>query len=198
MTALADGRFIGCMRALRIPPLFLIPALLIVALLAQAPEVDADPVGETLFLDVDGIPGESTRLGFENTIEIESFEWGVNSGNPPRFSTMTVRKHVDRASPRLMLRAAKGSVIPGAALHVIPVGGTHTDEYLTYCLTQVRVKSVKTVGDGASNQGLHEAVELSYRTIVETYRQQSAGGGLLPPVVGGWDTGEDKEFSSDC
>lgn len=187
------------MRTVRIPLLVvLIPALLIVALLTQASDVRADPVGETIFLDLDGIPGESTRVGFENAIELESFEWSVNSGNPPRFSTMTVRKHVDRASPRLMLRAAKGSVIPGAALRIIPIGGTHTDEYLTYCLTQVRVKSVKTEGDGGNNQGLHETVQLSYRTIFEVYRQESAGGGLLPPVVGGWDTGEDKEFSSDC
>ena len=172
--------------------------MLVAALLAQTPEVRADPVGETLWLDLDGIPGESTRVGFENLIEIESFDWSVNSGNPPRFSTLTVRKHVDRASPRLMLRAAKGSVIPGGALHVIPVGGTHNDEFLTYCLTQVRVRSVKTVGEGGNNQGMHETVELSYRTFVEIYRQASPVGGLLPPVVGGWDTGEDKEFTSEC
>lgn len=186
------------MRTLRIPLLVVIPAMLVVALLAQAPDVEADPVGETLFLDLDGIPGESIKEGYENAIELEAFDWTVNAGNPARFSTLTVRKHVDRASPKLMLRAAKGSVIPGGALRVIKVGGEGSDEFLTYCFTQVRVKSVKTVGDGGDNQGLHEAVELSYRTIVETYRQQSAGGGLLPPVVGGWDTGEDKEFSSDC
>ena len=78
------------------------------------------------FLELSGIPGESTLEGLPNQIEISDFSFEVGRdqattvdlrSNPTTgFSGITVRKKVDRTSPALMLRAANGAVIPSARI----------------------------------------------------------------------------------
>jgi type VI secretion system secreted protein Hcp len=180
------------MKAMRISLVVLIPVTLLLALLVPTEKVEAATFGQTMFLALDGVPGESQVEGFENTIEIGSYSWGVTAGNPPSFSNFSVVKLVDRASPKLLVRAAKGTVIPGGRLSVIKAGGEQV-EYLTYCFSQLRVKSVKGVGEDGAPDSLQESVAFSYRAIVERYRQQSPAGGVLAPIFGGWDTSQDRE-----
>src|SRR5947207_307763 len=81
----------------------------------------AAPVGaraaSDVFLEIDGIPGESQAEGFQGAIEVESFSWEVTSNagggrgggggaGKARFSDFTIRKHFDQSSPALFLRAA--------------------------------------------------------------------------------------------
>ena len=72
------------------------------------------------FLQLEGIPGESTAVGFENQIEIQdfSFEVGKTKDKPAVFSEINVTKQLDKASPELMLRTANAGTIPSARIRV--------------------------------------------------------------------------------
>src|SRR3954470_14112965 len=68
-----------------------------------------------VFLELPGVPGESTVPGFEKQIELASFQFGLS--NPVQmgtervkgkasFSEVVVTKKLDKTSPTLMLRTA--------------------------------------------------------------------------------------------
>src|SRR5919204_3081422 len=68
-----------------------------------------------IFLELDGIQGESTAVGFENQIELGSLQLGVGRNSKgASFSDVSVTKQLDKSSPELMLRAANGITIPSA------------------------------------------------------------------------------------
>src|SRR4051794_14463967 len=83
-------------------------------------------VADSVFLRLDGIPGDSNVARFENQIVVSSFAWGV--ANPTRpggggggsaraaFQDLTVTKLVDAASPPLFAAVAAGRHIADATL----------------------------------------------------------------------------------
>jgi type VI protein secretion system component Hcp len=164
-------------------------ALLAVAL-GSSTAVSAGPLGETMFLQLQGIPGESLSDAYPNAIEVETFVWNVAGVNPAKFSNITIRKHVDRASPRLMLYAARGSVIPSGRLTAVKTGQNQL-EYLVYCFTRMRVRSVRTTGNSVDSTTPHEDIALSFETIAERYVQQEPGGAPGDEFFGGWDVEAD-------
>lgn len=141
------------------------------------------------FLAVDGLQGDSTVRGYEGTIEILSFSWGVSSAEvrKPSFSNLSVMKGLDRTSPKLMEYIAAGTVIPRAKLTLIVAGGDGVGpEYLRYCFAGVRFTSAQT--SWASGAGRPtESVAFSYEYIVQRYITQTPLGSEGPSVFGGWD-----------
>jgi type VI protein secretion system component Hcp len=63
--------------------------------------------------------------------------------------------------------------------------GERPDDFLDYCLTDVRVTAVSTSG-GTGDDRPTEQVSLSYGTFFETYRRQSPDGTLGEVFTGGW------------
>ncbi len=93
-----------------------------------------------IFLELDGIEGESNAVGFENQIELGSAPTRGRQGRQGGlFSDVTVTKQLDKSSPQLMLRAANGTTIPSAKLRFTTTGGDKVAVYLRYCLTGVRI-----------------------------------------------------------
>src|SRR4051794_19676180 len=93
------------------------------ALLAVAPAGASAKV----FLELPGVPGESTVAGFENQIELDSFQLGLTNRvqmgtekvtGKPSFSGVVVSKRLDRSSPTLMLRTANMAAFPFARVRV--------------------------------------------------------------------------------
>ena len=129
-----------------------------------------------IFLELDGIQGESDVVGFENQIELGSFQFGVGKGGNKAvasFSEITVTKQLDRSTPTLMLRTATGATIPSAKIRFTR-GAEEPIVFLRYCLTGVRVTSFSQSSGGDAPS---ESVSLSYATIVQSYTQQGPGGG---------------------
>ena len=151
--------------------------------------------GLDVFLRLDGIEGESTDDKHPKQIEIESFSWagdatppqpGAQTGGPlPQFSDLRFVSRVNKASPLLMDRLAKGALIPSAELAIRRAGAldTSVDPY-TIDLSAVRVSSyqVRTALDGT----LLEEFTLAFNDAVTTYRPQDAKGGLGLPVAARW------------
>ena len=138
-----------------------------------------------LFLELDGIQGESTAVGFENQIELGSLQLGVGSGNAKAsFSDATVTKQLDKSSPQLMLRAANGTTIPKATVRFTTTGQEKVAVYLRYCFTGVRITGFSQSSGGGQPS---ESVSFSYATIVQSYTQGSETGGAGTVFATGWD-----------
>src|SRR3954451_3416875 len=98
-----------------------------------------------VFLELPGVPGESTVPGFEKQIELNSFQLGLR--NPvqmgtekvqgkPSFSEIVVSKKLDKSSPTLMLRTADMTAFPFARVRVTRPSATGESTVVRYCLSK--------------------------------------------------------------
>jgi type VI secretion system secreted protein Hcp len=177
------------------------------ALVLACAFVLALPAGASakLFLELPGVPGESQVIGFENQIELDSYQWGVSNSiqvgtsgskaGKPAFSEFVVSKRLDKASPALMLRAANGAAFPSARLRVTKSSAEGETTVLRYCFTGVQVTSFSQSSGGEPPS---ESVGLSYTTIVQSYTQQAAGGGAGDVFSSGWDLIGNLQFGAAC
>lgn len=145
----------------------------------------AAPAAQDTFLKLDGIKGESLDDKHKDEIDVLSFSWGlaVNNKSKPKFQDFAFTKRVDASSPVLFTTAASGKAIPHALL-TIRTAGERPAEYLTYCMTDVRVTGITT---SSGDERPDEQVTLSFSTFFESYKPQKADGTLGIPIVGGWD-----------
>jgi type VI secretion system secreted protein Hcp len=149
-------------------------------------------------LELDGIKGESSDKKHKDTIEIESFSWGVsNPGSRSSggggggsgkavFQDLHFTTRVNKASPLLFKRAATGEHIKKATLFVRKSGGEQ-DDYMTIKLSDILVSSFKTGPDEDFDQVPTDQVSLNFTKIEFDYKPQLSNGALGAPVHGGWD-----------
>jgi type VI secretion system secreted protein Hcp len=113
------------------------------------------------FLRLEGIDGESTDDRHKNTIEVQSFHWGIaqtggtasggGGGGAGKviFQDMHFVAKVSKASPKLMLACASGQHIPLLEFFVHRAGGD-TQDYLKITLKDVYITSYQTGGSSAA------------------------------------------------
>lgn len=120
----------------------------------------------------------------------------TRTDNKPVFQDLSVTKRVDRSSPELLVRAASGQTIPTAELAARKAGEGQLI-FLTFCLSDVVVTSVKSSGTPADAVP-NESVTLAYSCIVQVYRMQNPDGSAGPAIVGGWDLVRKLQTGSAC
>jgi type VI secretion system secreted protein Hcp len=149
------------------------------------------------FLKIDGIDGESTKKGFENQIEIESFSWGATQSTSQATGSGSGSGKVDmqhfsfttkinKSSPKLMVACATGQHIPSAILTARKAGGKQ-EEYLKWKLSDIVVSSYQTGGSAGSDTVPTDQFSLAFSKIVTEYKPQDAKGGLGAAVTAGYD-----------
>lgn len=154
-----------------------------------------------LFLNVDGIPGESADAKHKGEINVESFNFGAtNEGRTAtgggggagkvHFHDVTIGKFVDKASPKLMEHCATGKHIKKAVLTARKAGGDQM-EYLKITMEDVLISSYQI---GAGNDTVPiEQISLAYSKIVHDYTPQKADGSKEGVVSAGWDIKANKK-----
>jgi type VI secretion system secreted protein Hcp len=153
------------------------------------------------FLNVDGIPGESTDDAHADWIEVLSYSSGVSqtasgsassgggaSSERADFQDFSIVKTLDKASPKLAVACADGTHIAKVVLELCRAGGDKV-KYMEYKLSDCIVSSVRPGGSSQGGEALPlEEVSFNYGKIEWTYTQQKradgSGGGN---VAGGWD-----------
>lgn len=124
-----------------------------------------------MFLEIDGIPGESTAPAHTGTIDILSWNWGISQ--TASVGTVSVIKRIDKATPLLFQDCTDGTVIPLATVYLTRQDG---QTYLEYDLRSVIVSSISHGGD-VNGDGLpDETLELSFDGVKLTYTQYDATG----------------------
>lgn len=135
-------------------------------------------------LEIDGIKGESTDSKHRDTIEIESFSWGAtNSGSASNAITLKLGKRLDKSSPLLFLRCAKGEHIATATLICKKTGkdGGTTDYYVV-TFEDILVSSFQTSAAGGGSGGAAgdpvptDQISLNFTKIKFSYTRLDAEG----------------------
>lgn len=139
-------------------------------------------------LKLDGIEGESKKTGYENQIDVSSWQFG--GGNPVvisgggmsagkvTFSEITFTGKVDKSTPKMLNKMAKGEHINSAVLTCLKsTGATTTGAFLTVTLKEVYVTNLSISGSEGTNDEM-EAFSLAYGDIELDYKIQDESGTL--------------------
>lgn len=156
-----------------------------------------------IFLKLDKIDGESTKVNATGWIEIFSFSNGASNPSAVAFGTgsgagkvdissLSLQKQLDKASPTLFQNCCKGTHI--ATGNMIVREATGDDEpqtYYQYDMTECFIDSISW-GGAAGGGKPSESVSLSFKSIKIEYYTQGTDGKLT--VVGpvGWDISQNK------
>lgn len=152
-----------------------------------------------VYLQLDGIKGESTDLGHAGWIECTSAQWGVSQPKSATSSTggghtaercdirsISFTKLADLASPLLMQNCAAGRTLSKGRIEFLRADG-HGDRVKYY---EVELENVLI---GSINQSIHpgdilqDSVSLKFSMVRWKYTQQRIGGGAGGNTSGGWD-----------
>jgi type VI secretion system secreted protein Hcp len=157
-----------------------------------------------VYLQIDGIKGESTDDKHRDWIECSSVEWGVKQPRSATTSTggghtaercehqdLTIRKLADLASPVLMQTCSAGKTIPKARLEFMRADGQgERIKYYEIELENVLISTVvPTVAEGSL---MRETVGLKFGKAKWKYTQQKVSGGAGGNTSGGWDLSTNK------
>jgi type VI secretion system secreted protein Hcp len=158
-----------------------------------------------VYLQIDGIKGESQDDKHQDWIEVTGVHWGVHQPRSATASTsgghtaeraelqeISFSKLTDMASPILAQHCAMGKTIPKAKLEFFRADGNGTRvKYFEVGLENVLIGMVKP-HLGGDETYLSELINLKYSKITWRYTQQKIGGGTGGSTVGGWDLAANK------
>jgi type VI secretion system secreted protein Hcp len=152
-----------------------------------------------MFLDIEGVKGESTDKTYKGKIDILAWSWGLsNSGTfmqgsgggagKSNFQDISITKYIDLASPSLMLSCANGKHLTKGTI-VIRKAGESPLEYLKITLEKILVTSYSTGGSGGEER-LTENISLNFAKVKVEYQQQDEKGGKAGSNDFGWNIAE--------
>jgi type VI secretion system secreted protein Hcp len=135
-----------------------------------------------IFLDIPGIPGESTAVGHVGSIEVSSWSWGVTQTlttvagsvvvRGPLTGTVTIVKQIDKATPLLLTKCNAGQTIPSITVQLVRYDG---QTYMRYDLKNVLITAI-THGDVNGDGTPDEKISLDLNGGTLTYTQFDATG----------------------
>lgn len=138
-----------------------------------------------MFLELDGIKGESIDAKHKDKCDILAFSWGLsNTGTfhhgsgggagKANFQDISITKHVDKASADLMFHCASGKHIAKGSL-IVRKAGEKPLEYLVMKFEKLLVTSFSTGGSGGEER-LTESVSLNFAQVSFEYKIQDEKG----------------------
>lgn len=146
------------------------------------------------FLNVDGIPGDSTYANHRGMIDISSWSWSgegmaidPNSGRPSgnlQCKPVTFTMNACSASPRLMKTCAKNATI-NAVLYVHKGGPTVAGDFMSITFSGAVITSYQT-GGAAGASALTDQFTIYFGNIQYSYSPQAANGSLGTPIKFIW------------
>ncbi|MEX0674608.1 MAG: type VI secretion system tube protein Hcp [Gaiellaceae bacterium] len=148
-----------------------------------------------MFLKISGIDGESQDSKHKDTIEIESFSWGITPREGDKQGKVSVQdfhfaKRVDKASPILMLSCATGKHISDAVL-TCRKAGEKPLEFLVIKMTDILISSYQT-GGSSGDIVPTDSFSLNFQAINVEYTPQREDGSADKPVSAGFNVKEVK------
>jgi type VI secretion system secreted protein Hcp len=157
-----------------------------------------------VYLQIDGIKGESLDAKHQGWIECTSVMWGMTQPRSATASTggghtaeraelddIKFQKLADLSSPILMQTCVAGKTIPKARFEFMRADGQGQPiKYFEVELENVLIgKVMPGVHEGSL---LSETVGLKFSKVKWKYVQQKIGGGVSGNTTGGWDLSANK------
>jgi type VI secretion system secreted protein Hcp len=152
-----------------------------------------------VYLQIDGIKGESTDSGHQGWIECQAVNWSLSQPKSATTSTsgghtagrvdlsdISVQKMADIASPILAQTCAMGRTIPKAKIEFMRADGD--GKPVKYYEVELENVIVAHVAQGVSGGDvMTESIGLKFSKVKWKYCQQKIGGGSGGNTAGGWD-----------
>jgi type VI secretion system secreted protein Hcp len=157
-----------------------------------------------MFLEIEGVEGESVDSSKEGAIDILAWSWGASQSGSFHQGTgggagkvnvqdMSITKWIDKSSTDLLLHVCNGKHYDKATLTVRKAGGDAPIEYLTIEMTKVMITSMSTGGSGGEDR-LTENVTLHFAEFSVSYKTQAESGGEEGSFDTGWDIAKNTEL----
>jgi len=139
-----------------------------------------------MFLELDGIKGESKDAKYPDIIDVLAWSWGASQSGTfhsgggggsgkANFQDISLTKYLDSATSVLLGHVAKGTHIAKGKLIVRKAGDTPVD-YLVIEMEKIMVTSYSTGGSGGEDQ-LTENITLNFAKYKLAYQKQNDKGG---------------------
>ena len=149
-----------------------------------------------IFLDIEGIKGESKDHKHKDTIDVLSWSWGMSQSGTAHMGggagagkvsvqDINFTHYLDKSSPTLMLHCWNGKHIKKAKL-IIRKAGEKPLEYLTVEMEDILVSHVSTGGSHGEDR-LTENVTLNFAKFKAEYQEQKQDGSGGPKTEAKWD-----------
>lgn len=156
-----------------------------------------------IYLQIDGLKGESTDSEHKDWIEVLSFNHSITqpssaSANSAGGGTTgrcqhqdySITKFVDLASPKLYELACSGKHIKSVNIEMLRASGDKRVKYMVVAMEQVVISHVAPAG---GQEFPSESISFNYGTIKWTYTQQKrTDGSQGGNAAGGWSLVENK------
>ena len=156
-------------------------------------------------LKIDGaqIKGESSVIGYEDYMEIESFNWGATQtgtfsygggggGGKTNMQDFHFTMKTNKASPKLMEACANGTAVPSATFVSLKAGGTKPVVSVKVVMSDLLVSSYQTGGQSGNDDIPSDQISLNFAKINFTHTPQKNDGSAGASVDGGWDLKKQK------
>jgi type VI secretion system secreted protein Hcp len=157
-----------------------------------------------VYLQIDGIKGESADTTHKDWIECKSVNWHVLQPKSATASTggghtaertehkdIVLSKLADLATPLLLQNCSSGKTIPKAKFEFLRADGQGDRvKYFEIELENVLISSVAPAV--AQGDILTEEVSIKYSQVKWKYTQQKVGGGTGGNTSGGWNLSTNK------
>ncbi|MFC5511019.1 Hcp family type VI secretion system effector [Massilia jejuensis] len=151
-----------------------------------------------IYLQIDGVKGESQDSKHTGWIECDSVSWAVtqpksanassNGGHTAERCELTeisISKMADLTSPLLLQLCAQGKTIPKAKFELMRADGAGEPiKYYEIELENVLIAHVAPSVAAGSIMG--ESIGLKFSKVRWKYTQQKIGGGAAGNTTGGW------------
>lgn len=151
-----------------------------------------------VYLQIDGIKGESSDAGHKEWIECSDVNWAImqprsatastgggHTAERAELSDISFFKVSDLSSPILMQTCAMGKTIPKAKFEFMRADGAGVPvKYFEIELENVLIGRIAPSITGGDLMG--ESIGLKYSKIKWKYTQQKVGGGSGGNTSGGW------------
>ena len=175
-----------------------VPVVSAVLLLSALFQVHPALAAMVITLQIDGIKGEVIAPGHTEWIDVLGVSQGVTvqigSGSAkPSFSDITILKRVDKATPVLLLDAARRKSHSTARIDFQSNAVSKVFYWIE--LFNVHITSVSTSASAQTDVRPTEAVSLDFDRIRISYQEcDDKGNPKGAPVVAAWDIPQDKQF----
>lgn len=156
-----------------------------------------------IFLDIQGVEGESIDHAHENEIDVLAWQWGAKNSaslhvargggqSAPTFEDLQVTKFVDAATPALWLGVASGRTF-GAARLTVRRGVGDPVNMLVIDLDPVLISGIEPAG--TTGQHPLETITLAFSRFSVTYTPMEPDGTPGPDIGPvGWDIRRNEEL----
>jgi type VI secretion system secreted protein Hcp len=154
-----------------------------------------------MFLNIEGVKGESRDKAHKEEIDILAWSWGISQTGTMHMGggggtgkanvqDISVTKYVDKSSPEMISSLTTGKHFPKATLTCRKAGGKPV-EYLIIEMDKVLITSMSTGGSGGEDQQT-ENVTFNFEKFVYKYTPQKEDGSKGATIEKGYHIAENE------